>query len=141
MWDSIRYLSVKSVVRSELVGDAFDTEFRVLEVEQESGAEAGDVQVAEHLGDMGVGEVGDDFGVHDDGLLDDEVGDQRSDVLPFVEDIVGFLLLATNALLTEFDHEGAFIELFVEAWLEGVKDGHGGTDDDLREVGIHEPEF
>ena len=48
------------------VGDAFDAEGCEFEVEEESGFEAGDVEVAEHLGKMVVIEAGRHFWIDDE---------------------------------------------------------------------------
>ena len=83
--------------------NAFDTKFVVFEVEKQSGLELGDIQVAEHLRDVTVVERRDNLGVDDEPLLHDEVGNEDSDELAAVVDVVGFLLLTPNPLLTEFD--------------------------------------
>lgn len=116
----------------------------MFEVEEEGGFEAGNVEVAEHLRYMGFVEGGDDLGIDDDGIVDDEVGDQGAYELFAVVDWMLLLLIADEALLGEFDDEGAFVEFFVKAGLEGVEHLHGATDDDFGElfvVGEHGGDF
>lgn len=121
------------------VGDALDAEFGMFEVEEEGGFEAGDVEVSEHLGEVAVVESGDDLGIHDDRLFDDEVGDEGANVVGVVVDREILLLFAGEALLGKFDDEGAFVEFFIEAGLEGEEYFVGGSNDFFGEVvGFHE---
>lgn len=124
------------------VGDAFDLEAGVFEVEEQGGFETGDVEVAEHLGEVAVVEAGDNLGINDDEVIDDEVRNQGADVLAVVTDDEFPLNIALQALFGEFDDEGAFIELFIKAWLEGEEHLVGGADDLFGEfVQVHMKEF
>ena len=116
------------------IGDAFDLETGMFEVEKEGCFESRDVEVSEHLGNMVFVEGADDLGVDDDGLIDNKIRNEVADELFVVVDGVLLLLLADEVLFGEFDHEGAFIELFIEAGLEFVQHLHGGTDDDFSEL-------
>lgn len=85
---------------------------------------------------MGVGEVGDDLGVHDQPPIHDEVGYEDADELAVVEDFMPFLLVTRKALFAQLDNEGAFIELLIKAGPQGVEDLHGGADNDMGEVNV-----
>lgn len=113
----------------------------MFEVEEQRGLEAGDAEVAEHLGGVVFVEGSDNLGIDDHGFVDDEIRNEVADELFVVVDGVLLLLLAGQALFVEFDDEGAFVELFVKAGFEGVEHLHGGTDDDLCDlfvVGEHD---
>jgi len=43
--------------------------------------------------------------IDDEPILDDQVGNEGADEFTFVVYVVGFLLLATNSLLPEFDDD------------------------------------
>jgi len=107
---------------------------------REGGSKAGDVEVAEHLGHMGLVECGDDLGIDDDRVVDDEVGNEGADVMRFVMNRELLLRVATEALLGEFDNESTLVDFLVEPGLEGVEDRDRGADDDFGEfliVGKH----
>jgi hypothetical protein len=106
----------------------------MFEVEEQGGFEAGDVEVAEHLGDVVLVEGGDDLGIDDDGVVDDEIGDEGADELFIIVNRVLLLLVTNEALFGEFDDEGSLLELFIEAGLEGVEHLHRGSDDDFGEL-------
>ena len=112
-----------------LVGDAFDLEAGVFEVEEQGGLEAGDVEVAEHLGEVVLVEGGDDLWIDNHHVLNDQVGDQGADVLAVIADHEVPLNIATQPLFGEFDDKGAFVELFIETGLEGEEHLVGGSDD------------
>ena len=112
----------------------------MFEVEEQGCFEAGDVEVAKHLGEMAFVEGGDDLGIDDDEIIDNEVGDQGTDVLAVVTDEEFPLHLTAQPLFGEFNHQGPLVKLFIQTGLEGVEDLHGGTDDDFGEffvVGEH----
>lgn len=106
----------------------------MFEVEEQCGFEAGDVEVAEHLGGVIFVEGSDDLGIDDHGFIDDEIGDEIADELFVVVDGVLLLLIADESLFGEFDDECALVKLFIETGLEGVDYLHGGTDDDFGEL-------
>ena len=74
----------------------------MLEVQEQGEPQPGDVEVAEHLGRMGVAERGDDFRIGDHQAVHDQVGDQRADVLtvirvPSVSSVVAFFVVVCAA--------------------------------------------
>ena len=94
-WILLSVYSVLSVVQKfQSKGNAFDSEFGVLEVEKQSGFQAGYVEVSEHLCDVAFIEGGDDFGVHDDRVGDDQIGNEGADVLAVVVDFEILLAFA-----------------------------------------------
>ena len=101
----------------------------MLEVEEKGGFELGYVEIAEHLGDMGVSERGDDLGIDQNALIDEEVRNESADFLSFIVDGVLLLLLAGKAQLGKFDNERAFVDFFIETGLQGVENLHGRTND------------
>ncbi len=108
----------------------------MLEVEKQGGFQAGDVEVSEHLCDVAFVEGGDDFGVHDDGVGDDQIGNEGADVLAVVVDLEVLLAFAGETLFLELDDEGSLVKFFVETGLERVQNGVGGSDDFFGDFGI-----
>jgi len=113
--------------------DAFPAEAGEFEIEEEREFEIRDGEIAGHLGDVSVRERGDNLGIDDHEVVDDEVGDESADELAFVVNRKRFLLGDGVAPFGEFDDEGVFVELFVETGLEGVEHLHRGTDDGCAE--------
>ena len=111
-----------------VVGDAFDSEAGVFEVEEQGCLETGDVEITEHLGQMTIVETADHLGIDDDFSFDNEVGNESADELPIVVDRMLLLLFANEPLFGEFDDEGAFVELFIETGLEGEEHFVSGSD-------------
>lgn len=109
--------------------DAFPRKAGEFEIEKQGEVEAGYCEIACHLGEMGISESGDDFGVYDDGLVDDEVGDERADQLGLVVNLKDFLLVDAMAAFGQLDGQGVLMELFVEAGLQGVEHFHRRADD------------
>ena len=85
----------------------------MLEIEEKGSFQVGNVQVAKHLGDVVIIEGIDHLGVDDDGVVDNEIGDESANEMPVVMDGVLLLLLADKSLLCEFDDEGSLVELFI----------------------------
>lgn len=85
---------------------------------------------------MAVVERGDDLGIDDTSGINDEVGNEDTNQFTFVVHVVGFLLFTTDSLLSQLDHEGAFVELFIQAWSKGVEHLHRRADHELGQVGI-----
>jgi hypothetical protein len=110
------------------VGDSFDLEAGVFEVEEQGGFKAGDVEVAEHLGEVVLVEGGDDLWIDNHHVLNDQIGDQGADVLTVVTDQEFPLNIAMKPLLGEFDDECAFVEFFVKTRLEGEDHFMSGSD-------------
>ena len=94
---------------------------------------------------MVVVERGDDLGVHDHEVVDDEIGDQRADELAFVVDREWALLIEAVTALGELDEERVFVEFLVQAGTERIEDLHRGADDLFTEIAVdevaHEAEF
>jgi hypothetical protein len=112
----------------------------VFEIEEKSSFETGNVEVAKHLGDVVIVEGIDHLGIDDDGVVDNEIGDESANEMLIVMHWVLLLLLADEALLCQFDHEGSLVELFIQTGLELVEHIHGRTDNDFSEsfvVGGH----
>ena len=65
----------------------------MLEVQQQPEPQACMAEVADHLGDVGFMEGGDHLRVHDHDLIDDQVRDQRTDVMFFETDREPLLLI------------------------------------------------
>jgi hypothetical protein len=111
----------------------------MFEVQNQCCFETCDGEVAEHLGEVTVVESGDDFGIDDDGFVDDEVRDERADVLFLVVNGKLFLGIAAAALLGEFDDESPLVELFIETGFERPKDLVSGSDNEFGKfVGVHD---
>ena len=115
------------------VRDTFDAEPGVLEVEKHRSLEAGDVEVAKHLGEMAFVELRNDFWIDDDLILHNEIRDEDADRLLIVVDGKLFLNVTAEALFGEFDDEGALVKFFIETGFEGVEDLDRGSDDDFGE--------
>ncbi len=68
------------------------------------------------------------FCIHDEGILDDQVGDEVADEAGFVVCFVFGLLFEMDASVGEFEAESPFVELLVEAGSEGLVYFDGGGD-------------
>jgi hypothetical protein len=68
---------------------------------------------------MAIVEAGDDFGIDDHKIINDEIGNEGADVLAVVANDVFPLHIASQTLLGEFDDKGAFVELLIKAGFEG----------------------
>lgn len=128
--------SVSSVVQILLQGDAFDAELGVFEVEKESGFEAGDVEIAQHLSDVVFVESGHDLWIDDDGFIDDEVRDECADMMLVIVNLKVLLVFASKTLLLELDDECALVELLIQSRFKFIEDGVSGSDDGLGDVGV-----
>ena len=110
----------------------------MFEVEKKRSFEAGDIEVAEHLGKVAVVEGRDDLGINDDPPLHEDVGNKGADVVGIVVHGELFLLLASETLFGEFDDESTFVELFIEARLQREEYLVSGSDDLFSKVvGFH----
>src|SRR5271163_3533089 len=101
----------------EFVDHAFPTQAGFLEVEQDGQIEAGDIKVADHLGDMRLVECGYNLGIDDDLAVHDEIGDELAKEMPAVMDGKLPLLLDRVTTPDEFDDQSVFVELFIKAGL------------------------
>lgn len=101
-------------------GDAFDLKPGMLEIQEEGSFQARDVEVAEHLGDVGFVESTDHLGIDDDCVIDNEIGDEGANEVFVVMNGMLLLLIAHKALFCEFDDKGSFVELFIQARSELV---------------------
>ena len=101
----------------------------MFEVDEKGELEAGEVEVALHLGEVCVVECLHDLGINDDFAVHDEVGNAFADFGFTIDHRELFLLLDLVALGFELQFEGVFIEFLVQAGFEGVEDGHGTADD------------
>jgi hypothetical protein len=115
--------------KSPLADDPFPVELGVLEVQQQGDFEAGNVQVSEHLGDVGVVEFRDHLRINDDLFVYDQIRYKLADELfPIVHRELSLLLALTPAMC-QFDQQGVLVELFVKTRLQFIQDGHGCADD------------
>ena len=106
----------------------------MFEIEEKGRFQAGNVEVAKHLGDVVIVERVDHLGIDDDGVVDNEIRDESANEVLVVMDGVLLLLLADKSLLYEFDDEGSLIELFIQTGLELVEHIHGRTNNDFSEL-------
>ena len=88
-----------------------------LEVEKNRQAQTCDGQVTRHLGDVRVIEYGHNFRIDDHFAINDQVGDERSDVCSLVIDRKAALLLDVVTALTQLNNERVFVESLIEAGL------------------------
>ncbi len=90
----------------------------MFEIEEKGSFQAGNVEVAKHLGDVVIVEGIHHLGIDDDGVVANEIGDESVNEVLVVMDGVLLLLLADKSLLYEFDDEGSLLELFIQTGLE-----------------------
>ena len=125
---------VRGLFQCSRANDTFPLQFCFFETEQEREFQARDGEIADHLGDVGFVESGDNFGIHDHRVVDDQVGNQRSDLLPIIKHWKRFLLINLVASLAQLDDQRAFIELFIEPRLQRVQHLHGRADDVMAQL-------
>ena len=106
----------------------------MFEIEEKGSFQAGNVEVAKHLGDVVIVEGIDHLGIDDDGVVDNEIGNESADEMLIVMDGVLLLLLADKSLLCELDDKGSLVDLFIQTGLELVEHIHGRTDNDFSEL-------
>ena len=110
----------------------------MLEIEQESGFQAGDVQVTKHLGIVCLGEGCGYFCIHDHTIIYDEIGDERTNMQAVVTNRELSLGVATKSLLCEFNDKRTFVEFLIKAGPKCEEDLVCRTDDFLGQfVEIH----
>ena len=66
--------------------DSFPLQLRFLEVQEQRDFESGDVQVTEHLCEMGLVECGNDLWIHDHQAFYNQVGNELADQLASIVD-------------------------------------------------------
>jgi len=76
----------------------------------------------------------DHLGINNDGIVDNEIGDEDTNKLAVVMNGVLLLLIADKALLGEFDDLSSLVELFIQTGPELVEHIHGCSDDDFSEL-------
>ena len=103
----------------------------MFEVQEKANAEASDLEVADHLGDVSVVECIDDFGIYDDGMIDDQIWDEVSDGAFFVEDSMHFLLLKKGTKISKLDAQGILVKFFIQTVPEFTMNFHRRTNDAL----------
>ena len=79
--------------------DALPAKIGVFEIQQESKLKASDRQVTDHLRLVRWIKFFDDFRIHNDLTIHDDVGNQRVNQLSFVKNVEPFLLLNEMASL------------------------------------------
>lgn len=74
-------MKIRFVVFARTLGTqhAFPFQSRILEIYEKGQVQASDVQIADHLRNMRVGEARNDFGIDDYGVIDNEIGDEAAD--------------------------------------------------------------
>ena len=110
----------------------------MLEIEQEGGLQAGDVQVTEHLGEVRLVEGYGYFCVHDHAIVYDEIGDERANMQTVIMNGKLPLGVTTKPLLCEFNDQRTLVELLIEPGPKREEDLVGRTDNFLGQfVEIH----
>ena len=102
----------------------FPCELRFLEVQQQSHFQSGDVQVAEHLCDVGVGKCAHHFWIGDYLAVNDEIGHQLADELAPVVNRMFALLFHRVPSGDEFDDQRILVKLFIQTGLVFVEHSH-----------------
>jgi hypothetical protein len=110
-----------------LVDDAFDLKFGMLEIDEKAEIEAGNVEIAENLCNVSLGECLNHLEIHDDLGLNDQIRDQITDVMGFVADGEDSLLLEMDGSLGKFDADGPLVQSFVQSRAHLGMDGRSCT--------------
>src|SRR6266481_6400777 len=113
----------------ESENNAFPLKFWVLEIQNYSNAKFGYFQVVQHLSSLQVSDPVDDLGVHHHGIEGDDIGDEHSDLLSFVRNVIGWLLQEGDSPQPKFDNERVFIRFLMKPVADLVHHFHCGTND------------
>jgi len=80
------------------------------EIEQQRNFQTSDVQVSEHLGDVGFVEFGDDFGIGDHGILHHQIRNQRTGKMSLIPNRILALVVGAQPHADQLDHERLFVK-------------------------------
>ncbi len=118
--------------------NALPVQSGVHEIQQECQPQFCDVQVTKHLGNVRLGESRYHFGVDDHRFIDDQVRDQRPDVLIFVEHWKLPLSLDSVATLPKFNDQRSLVQLLIQTGFQRVEDIHRRANDRLAQLFVYE---
>ena len=119
---------------SPFVNHPFPFEFGIFEVQKHRDAQASNIQVTEHLGDVGFVKSSDHFRIHYNFPVYDQVWDQLTDVMLSVIDWEFLLLRRCVPAFLKLKDKSSFIELFVQARVKLIQNRHGRTNDSLGDL-------
>jgi hypothetical protein len=123
--------------KAESSGHSFPGQFGILEVQQKGQPEASDVEIADHLGNVHVMKPRHDFGVDNHELIDNQIGDEGSDVLPVVEHWKFALLLNPVSTLAQFNDKRPFVELLIQTRIQSIQHVDRRPDDRRTQVFVN----
>ena len=83
----------------------------MLEIKDNSDTQFCDPQIVQHQSTLVISNSVNNFCINDDTIECDQVGDKKTDVLSFVEDVEDRLLPKRNASQTKLDCQGIFVRL------------------------------
>ncbi len=87
---------------------------------------------------MGIVEGGDDLGIHNYEIINDQIRNQRSHQISLIPDGEPSLLLHLMAAETQLNNQGVLMDLFIQPGSECIENIHGRTDDPLAEFFVNQ---
>ena len=93
--------------------DAPPFEANVFEVHEKCESKTSDIEVAQHLSNVRIGERSYYLATYDGRVVDDQIRDKRAYVLVIVKYWILSLRFSPVAALAKLYHERAFVELFI----------------------------
>jgi hypothetical protein len=100
----------------------------VLEVKDNSNTQIRNPQIIQHQSAFVISDSVDHFGIHDNSIKCDQIGDEETDLVFFVEDIEQRLLPERNVSQTKLNCQRVFIWLLNQPVTKRVKDLDGTAD-------------
>ena len=85
----------------------------MLEIHDQADAQLRDAKVIEHLSTFHIGDAVDDFCVHNHGTESDEIGNELSNMLAFVENFIATLLVERDIVELELNCERVLVDLLI----------------------------
>jgi hypothetical protein len=100
----------------------------VLEIKDNSNTQVRDPQIVQHQSAFVISDSIDHLCIHDNRVKCDQVGNEETDIMSFVEDIERRLLLEGNVSQTKIDCQRIFVWLLNQPVTKRVKNLDGTTD-------------
>ena len=112
----------------------------MLEVKDHANTQGCDAEIVQHQATFMVGDLVNYLRIHDKRIKSDQVRNEEANLVAFVKDIEGRLLLKRNSSQQELDDERVFIRFFDETVTERVEN-LDGTADDLKDFVLEQQLF
>jgi len=107
---------------------SFDLDFLFAKIQQQSDRFSGGDKIVHHLGVMGLVETPDGFQLDDDGVFDNNIGDEIANDDSFIFGLDGLLCRRMQTAPFKLNHHALFINEFEKPEAHLVVHAKGATD-------------